>query len=289
VTVLRSHCAHGFETLWTVTADATTPGGLSLIEGLMPKDNHGVRRAVAKRISDGAGVSRSESNLILQSISVSEYQTLLPHLEPVSMGLHQVLHQAGEPITCGYFPNGGVVSYIVPVSDGRSAEVGMVGREGFVGAPLAGGLDRSPQVALVQVPATAMRIGADALKEVLLAVPHLGVLLTRYALIQGMQLAQTAACNRLHNLEQRLARWLLMSQDRVNSNALPYTQGLLAVMLGTDRPSVSVAVGELQAKGSVKQRRGRIEILDRSRLQASACECYRIIREYNSELGPDLV
>jgi CRP-like cAMP-binding protein len=103
-----------------------------------------------------------------------------------------------------------------------------------------------------------------------------------------MQLAQTAACNRLHNLEQRLARWLLMSQDRVCSNTLPYTHDLLAVMLGTDRPSVSVAVGELQAKESIQPGRGKVEIVNRNLLKKSSCECYQIIQEYNRELEPEL-
>jgi CRP-like cAMP-binding protein len=227
-------------------------------------------------------------NLILRSIPQAEYQTLHPHLELVSLEWHQVLHQAGQTLACGYFPIGGVVSLVVPMADGRSAEVGMVGREGFVGAPLAGGLDRSPQIALVQIASKAMRVGANSLQKVLSAAPQLTTFLTRYALVQGMQLAQTAACNRLHNLEQRLARWLLMSQDRVCTHALPYTQELLAVMLGTDRPSVSTAIGELQAKGSIKQGRGTVEILDRSRLKKSTCECYGIIQEYNSELEPDL-
>jgi len=173
------------------------------------------------------------------------------------------------------------------MKDGKSAEVGMVGREGFVGVPLAGGLDRSPHVALVQVAAPALRIDAGALQQVLPATPYFATLLTRYALVQSMQLAQTAACNRLHNLEQRLARWLLMSQDRVSSNVLPYTQDLLAAMLGTDRPSVSVAVGELQAKGSIQHGRGRVDIIDRNRLEESSCECYRVIQEYN-ELESEL-
>jgi CRP-like cAMP-binding protein len=181
-----------------------------------------------------------------------------------------------------------MVSLIVPMNDGKSAEVGMVGREGFVGAPLAGGLDRSPHVAMVQVGAIAIRIEAGALQEILPATPRLATLLTRYALVQGMQLAQTAACNRLHNLEQRLARWLLMSQDRVCSSTLPYTHDLLAVMLGTDRPSVSVAVGELQAKGSIQPGRGKVEIMNRNLLKKSSCECYQIIQEYNRELEPEL-
>jgi CRP-like cAMP-binding protein len=253
----------------------------------MPKNNHN-RRTVAQTTLEGEKAQVSGSNLILRSIPENEFEVLLPHLELVSLEWHHALHQAGETIECGYFPNGGIISLVVPVSDGRSAEVGMVGREGFVGIPLAGGLDRSPHVSLVQVAATAMRVGVDSLRKVLVGAPHLATLLTRYALVQGMQLAQTAACNRLHNLEQRLARWLLMSQDRVNSSILPYSQDLLAVMLGTDRPSVSVAVGELQLKGSVKQRRGSVEILNRSRLKTSACECYRIIQEYNGELAFDL-
>jgi CRP-like cAMP-binding protein len=153
---------------------------------------------------------------------------------------------------------------------------------------LAGGIDRSPHVALVQVGSSAMRIRAAALLQVLPSMPALAGLLTRYALVHGMQLAQTAACNRLHNLEQRLARWLLMTHDRICTNILPYTQDVLAIMLGTDRPSVSVAVRELQSKGSIKQLRGRVEILDRSRLKASVCECYEVIQEFNRDLEPEL-
>jgi CRP-like cAMP-binding protein len=229
------------------------------------------------------------SNLILRSIPEDEYRTLLPHLEPIPLQWHKVLHQPGELIECGYFPDRGVISLVVQVSDGRSSEVGMIGREGFVGAPLVGGLDRSPHVALVQIEGTAVRVGADALRKVLRATPKLALLLTRYALIQGMQLAQTAACNRLHNLEQRLSRWLLMSQDRANSSSLPYTQDILGIMLGTDRPSISIAIGELQRKGSIKQRRGKIDILNRTSLKTFACECYRIIQQYHSELEPDLI
>jgi CRP-like cAMP-binding protein len=104
-----------------------------------------------------------------------------------------------------------------------------------------------------------------------------------------MQLAQTAACNRLHNLEQRLARWLLMSHDRVRSQVLPFTQDLLAIMLGTDRTSVSVAIGILQRKGSVKQKRGVVNIVDRVKLKASTCECYGVIQEFNRELDAELL
>jgi CRP-like cAMP-binding protein len=229
------------------------------------------------------------ANLILGALPANEYSALLAYLEPGQLEWHSRLHQANEIFEFGYFPEGGVISFVVPVRDGRSAEVGMVGREGFVGAPLAGGLDRSPVDAMVQVATSALRISAASLRKVLPSLPQLGFLLTKYALIHGMQLGQTAACNRLHNLEQRLARWLLMSQDRVNASVLPYTQELLAIMLGTDRPSVSVAAGILQGKGSIRQLRGQVEITDRSKLKASACECYQVISEYNLELIADLV
>ena len=134
-----------------------------------------------------------------------------------------------------------------------------------------------------------MRIRASLLQKILPSIPQLWTLLTRYAIVQGMQLAQTAACNRLHNLEQRLARWLLMSHDRVRSQVLPYTQDLLAIVLGTDRPSVSVAVGILQKKGCIKQKRGVINIVDRTKLKVSTCECYGVIQAFNRELDPELL
>jgi CRP-like cAMP-binding protein len=236
------------------------------------------------------GQSRAEprvTNLILNAIPANEFQMILPSLELVTLDWHVALHKAKEPIGFGYFPNGGVVSMVVPMADGRAAEVGMVGREGFVGAALAGGLDRSPHLALVQASTTGMRIRAPLLQKMLPSVPQLWTLLTRYALVQGMQLAQTAACHRLHNLEQRLARWLLMSHDRIRSPELPYTQDLLAIMLGTDRPSVSIAVGILQKKGCVKQKRGGINIVDRAKLKLSTCECYGVIQEFNRELDPE--
>jgi len=115
--------------------------------------------------------------------------------------------------------------------------------------------------------------------------PHLRMMLNRYAAIRGMQVAQTAACNRLHEIKQRLARWLLMTQDRVDSGALPITHDFLATMLGTDRPSVSLAAGVLQKKGLIAYTRGAVKIVNRKKLEAFACECYAVIRQYDGELG----
>jgi len=206
-------------------------------------------------------------------------------LEACSLQRHMTLQEPGEPIEFGYFPNNSVVSLVVAVSDGKSVEVGIVGREGFIGASLAGGLKKSPHRSLVQVSGESYRVRAKMLSELLPSMPKLQVLLTRYALIQGMQLAQTAACNRLHNLEQRLARWLLMTHDRVNAQTLAMTHERLASLLGTDRPSVSDAAGTLQKHGIISYKRGVVRILSRRELKEAACECYGVIQDYYSQLG----
>jgi CRP-like cAMP-binding protein len=124
-----------------------------------------------------------------------------------------------------------------------------------------------------------------ALQNTLESTPQLQLMLSRYAVVQGMQVAQTAACNRLHDIEHRLARWLLMTQDRVDSESLPITHDFLATMLGTDRPSVSVAAGVLQKKKLIEYTRGAVKIVNRKKLEEAACECYGITQQYNGELG----
>lgn len=224
-------------------------------------------------------------NLILAYLDPAEREGLWPFLEPYPLAWHAVLHEPGESIEFAYFPNSGVVSQIVSVKDGKSVEVGIVGREGFIGAPLAEGLDKSPHRSLVQVPGDAYRIRATVLRDLLPAAPKLRVLMTRYALIQSMQVAQTAACNRLHALDQRLARWLLMTQDRVDAQTLNMTHERLASLLGTDRPSVSDAAGGFQKSGIIAYKRGTLKILSRRKLKEAACECYDIMQEYYSQLG----
>jgi CRP-like cAMP-binding protein len=214
----------------------------------------------------------------LAGLPQKEYEIVLPFLECVDLEWHRQLHEPTSPIEFGYFPNGGIISLIVPLSDGRSAEVGMVGKEGFVGAALLAGMNRTSQIALVQVPSTAMRVSAEALQTVVSCAPTLRYLLFRYTLIQGMEVAQTSACNRLHDLPQRLARWLLMSQDRLSCTVLPYTHEMLAAMLGTGRPSVKIAAQELEKGGSIKQGRGNIEIVNPNKLEARSCECLAIMR-----------
>jgi CRP-like cAMP-binding protein len=225
------------------------------------------------------------SNLILLSIPDSDFGLLRPHLEYVSLPNHLILHEGGGKLEFAYFPNRGLISLVVVMKNGETAEAGVVGNEGFTGTPAAVGLNRSPLQAVVQITGDGFRVGVAALQDMLASTPQLQLALSRYAVVQGMQVAQTAACNRLHDIKQRLARWLLMTQDRVDSESLPITHDFLATMLGTDRPSVTLAAGILQKKKFIKYTRGAVTIVNRKKLEASACECYGITQQYNGELG----
>ncbi len=225
------------------------------------------------------------SNIILLSISDIDYISLRPHLEYVSLPNHLVLHEAGGTLEFAYFPNRGLISLVVVMKDGKTAEAGIVGNEGFTGTMAAVGLSRGPLQAVVQISGDGFRVEVGALQNTFESAPHLQLMLSRYAAIQGMQVAQTAACNRLHDIEQRLARWLLMAQDRVDSGSLPITHDFLATMLGTDRPTVSLAAGALQRKELIEYTRGAVKIVNRRKLEDSACECYGVIQQYNGELG----
>ncbi len=225
------------------------------------------------------------SSLILLSISDSDYSSLRPHLEYVSLPNHLVLHEAGGKLEFAYFPNRGLISLVVLMKDGRTAEAGIIGNEGFTGTLAAVGLSRSPLHAVVQVSGDGFRVEVGALQNTLESAPHLQLMLSRYAAIRGLQVAQTAACNRLHEIGQRLARWLLMTQDRVDSGSLPITHDFLATMLGTDRPSVSEAAGVLQKQKLIQYTRGAVKIVNRKKLENSACECYGVIQQYDGELG----
>ena len=225
------------------------------------------------------------SNLILLAMSDVDYTSLRPHLEYVSLPNHMVLHEGGGKLEFVYFPNRGMISLVVVMKDGRTAEAGIVGNEGFTGTPASVGLTRSPLQAVVQITGDGFRVKVAALQNTLESAPNLQWMLSRYAVVQGMQVAQTAACNRLHDIKQRLARWLLMTQDRMDSGSLPITHDFIATMLGTDRPTVSLAAGVLQKKKLIEYTRGAVKIVNRKKLEDSACECYGITQQYNGELG----
>jgi CRP-like cAMP-binding protein len=231
------------------------------------------------------GEGKPIGNRILLSLPENEYRSLRPALNLVHLLHHANLHEPGEKIEFAYFPNRGLVSLVAAMKDGKTVEVGVVGNEGFIGTPGVVGLHRSPHRAVVQVAGDALRIRIESLRELWPSSPGLQFMTSRYAVIQSMQAAQSAACNRLHGIEQRLARWLLIMQDRMDEGLLRITHDFLATMLGTDRPSISLATGILQKKGTIECARGAVRVLNRKKLEECACECYGVIQQFNGALG----
>lgn len=225
------------------------------------------------------------NNAILLSLSDSAYKVIQPYLQFVDLPQNLVLHEPAEKLKFAYFLNDGLASIVVVTRGGKDVEAGVIGFEGIVGTALVVGVNRSPLREVVQIGGNGFRIAGRELHPILKATPELQMRLSRYALLQGMQVAQTAACNRLHDVAQRLARWLLMAQDRLDDGALPITHQILATILGTDRPTVSLAAQALQERNIISYARGRMEILDRDKLESRACACYRVVEELNQELG----
>jgi CRP-like cAMP-binding protein len=228
------------------------------------------------------------TNRILKALPPEEYERLSAHLEPVEMALGEVLYRSNEPITHVYFPNRGTVSVVCTFEDGKSVEVGMVGNEGMFGVCVFLGSVSSPMEAVVQLPGEAFRMPADVLRAEFKRGEHLQDLLLRYTQGFIIQIAQTAACNRAHPIDGRLAKWLLMCQDRAQTGELQLTHEFIAVMLGIRRAGVSEAAGKLQDEGMIRYRRGNVQILDRPNLEAHSCECYEIVKhEFDRLLGGD--
>ena len=233
--------------------------------------------------TDAAG--KAITNVILLSLPDEEYNLLRPHLDSVDLPQYDILHEPGEKIDFAYFLNEGMTSLVALSADGRSVEVGIVGREGMVGMPLTVGMLRGTFRAIMQMSGHGVRVRSEVFQEILLCASTLQSELSRFALMHGMQVAQLAACNRLHEIEQRLARWLLMCQDRVDSAVLPLTHEFLAQMLGTGRPSVSLAAGALENAGLIDNLRGTVKILNRKNLEEAACECYGVVQSFNGGMG----
>jgi CRP-like cAMP-binding protein len=206
-------------------------------------------------------------------------------LQFVDLPHHRSLHEPGRKLNFGYFLNKGMISLVVTNGNGKSVEIGVTGKEGFAPIPMVIGLKRSPHRAVIQVSGEGFRISVAALQKLLGSSPRLYAMLTHYAVILGLQVAQTGGCNRLHNLEQRLARWLLLTQDRVESGVLEITHDFLATMLGTDRPSVSLAANSLQRRGIIEYAYGGVKINNRKKLEQAACECYELIHQFDGELA----
>jgi CRP-like cAMP-binding protein len=228
---------------------------------------------------------KSIGNIILLSLPDKEYNLLRPHLEAENLPQYEILEEPGQRIDYAYFLNDGMTSLVALSRDGRSVEVGIVGKEGMVGMSLIAGLQHGTFRAIMQMAGSGMRVRAQILQDILPSASTLRSELSRFALMHGMQVAQLAACNRLHEVEQRLARWLLMCQDRFDCQLLPLTHEFLAQMLGTGRPSVSLAAGSLENAGLIENLRGSVKILNRKSLEEVACECYGVIQHFNGGLG----
>ena len=233
--------------------------------------------------TDAAG--KAVANVILLSLPDAEYSLLRPHLDPMDLPQHRILYEPGEKIDYTYFLNDGMCSLVALSRDGRSVEVGIVGKEGMVGMSLTAGLQHETFRAIMQMAGAGLRVRSEIFLQVLLNAASLRSELGRFGLMHGMQVAQLAACNRLHEIEQRLARWLLMCQDRFDSPSLPLTHEFIAQMLGTGRPSVSLAAGALEDAGLIENLRGSVRILNRKSLEDVACECYGVIQLFNGGLG----
>ena len=225
-------------------------------------------------------------NMLLLSLSADERKRLEPHLLPVVLRQNQTLADAEEPVETVYFLEEGICSVVANLEDGSSVEVGIIGRDSFVGLPAVLGTGSSVNRSFMQIAGSGYSIKAKALQQHFLEDSgDLRQLMLRG--IQGMlvQTAQTAACNRVHELEERLSRWLLMCHERTQNDFLPITHEFLATMLGTRRSTVTVAAGMLHKSGLIEYARGHVRIINRAGLEDVTCECYRIIRDEYIRLG----
>lgn len=216
----------------------------------------------------------SVENHLIELLPRKDRLRLLTLCEPVKLVLADVLSQPGKPTRYVYFPTDGFISLIAQIEGSPGVEVGMVGREGMLGAQLALGVVTAPLHAVVQGAGISWRIGTKAFQAELAGSTALRRGLNRYLYVLMAQLAESAACLRFHLIGPRLARWLLMSQDRSHANSFEVTQEFLAYMLGVRRVGITAAAGVLQRRGLIEYSRGQLTVLDRSGLEAAACSCY---------------
>ncbi len=227
-------------------------------------------------------------NHLLAALPAKDLELLLPHLELVPMALGQMLYDPGTQMRHAYFPTTSIVSLHYVTESGASAETAGVGNEGVVGISLFMGGDTTSSSAVVQTAGHAYRLDRHLLKQAFDRAGPLQRLLLRYTQALMTQMAQTAACNRHHSVEQQLCRWLLLTLDRLPQRELVMTQELVASMLGVRRESVTDAAGRLQGLGYISYRRGHISVLDRSGLQTHACECYGVVKKEIDRLLSDV-
>jgi CRP-like cAMP-binding protein len=250
-------------------------------------DGDGDGRAGSSRTVEQYGLESShemESNALLRTLPVSEYEAMVPHLAGERLDLKRTLIEPREPIDEIYFPRVGVCSMLSDQMEGGPIEVGTIGPEGFIGIPVLLGAQSMPFKVIVQISGHAWRMDAATFRRIIDERPVVRHHLLRFTQYFTDQLSQSVACNRLHTLEERCARWLLMTHDRVHEDRFEMTQEFLSMMLGVHRPAVSVVMGVLQHAGIVRYVRGRVSVLDRERLEAASCDCYQITRKERERL-----
>jgi CRP-like cAMP-binding protein len=226
------------------------------------------------------------ANRLLGLLPRRDYERLRPHLRPIALKYRQSLYRANKPIGYVYFIETGVGSLVNTMANGQASEVGTIGNEGLVGLPLVLGDDRTPTSVYIQVPGAGLRMKATLFSKELARSSSMRAVMLHYAHAFFNQVAQSAACNQFHSLEQRCCRWLLMTHDRMPSNEFLLTQEFLAMMLGVQRTGVTAAAGALQRAGLIRYSRGIVTILDRGGLKRRACECYGVSkREFDRLLG----
>jgi len=228
-------------------------------------------------------------NHLLAELSPAERDRVYPHLKLVPMPLGKVLYESGDALRHVYFPTDSIVSLLYVMEDGASAEISVVGNEGLIGVALFMGGETTPSRAIVQSAGHAYRLVGQQLKDEFHRNGGLQFLLLRYTQALITQMAQTAVCNRHHSVDQQLCRWLLLSLDRLPSNQLTMTQELIANMLGVRREGVTEAAGKLQKLGVIRYSRGKITVLDRSRLEQLCCECYAVVKKETDRLLPHTI
>lgn len=229
-------------------------------------------------MSDSEKSPSASQNRLLAALPRKEYERVAPHVEEVSFEQGQVLYEPNEPIKYVHFPLSGVNSMLVTTRTGASVEISLVGREGFVGFQPLLGVKSAPNRAISQIPGHALRIKSDTLKKEFDRGDSLQAILHRQIQSQIVQMSQGAACNRLHEVNERMARWLLMMHDRAESDKLPLTHEFLSQMLGANRATVSLTAGVFQQASLIRYARGTITILNREGLEEIACECYQVVK-----------
>lgn len=250
-----------------------------------------LRVAHAPARTMGAQMPRMEQaavrNQVLATLPPEVFERVAPLLTPIKLENKHLLLRADEPITAAYFVEVGMVSLLAPLEGGGSMEIGVIGREGLVGLPVLLGADSVPSEGLVQAPGTAFHIQATALKRLFDDNAPLRAQLLRYTLALQTQISQTAVCNGSHTVEERLARWMLMTHDRAEGDQFPMTHEFMSLMLGVRRAGVTTAAGVLKRIGAIDYGQGTMTVLDRPVLESAACECYAIVRrQFEKLLGP---